>query len=337
MSHRIARFITGLTLTSLLALAPTSTSRAETSREPQLAASPYDLINAVNALRASYGLAPYSISSFLMSVAQGHADFMAATSHVSHTGIGGSSVTDRLLAAGYPLAGDLSLGGFRSENITSGSEGTSAQSAVNQWTGDAPHLNTMISSNLTEIGAGVSVNGGRVYFVIDCARPTNSGIPQTAGAPIGSGSAVPPGGGVIIPVVVVTPNADGDVIHEVKAGQTLWQIAISYETKIDELQRLNNLFDNNIYPGNKLLIKKDVIGTPTIPAETPTLAVTSSPTSLPTSKATIIAPTLTFTPGDGMTSASRNNTMGIAMGIIALALLGGGVVAWLGNSKNNSK
>jgi LysM repeat protein len=304
--------------------------------KPQLADSPYNLINAVNALRASYGLAPYSISSILMSTAQGHADYMAATGNVSHTGVGGSSVTDRLLAAGYPLAGDLSLGGFRSENITSGSEGTSsAQAAVNQWTGDAPHLNTMISSNLTEIGAGVTVNGGRVYYVIDCARPTNSGIPQMAGAPVGSGSAITPGGGVIIPVVVVTPNADGDVIHEVKAGQTLWQIAISYETKIDEIKRLNNVFDNNIYPGNKLLIKKDVVAVQTLPVETLTPEVTSSPTSLSTPTATIIPPTPTFPPVNGLPSTSRNNVMGIAMGIIVLALLGGGVVAWLGNSKKS--
>jgi len=333
MSRRTPRFIIGLTLGALLALASTSTSRAETAGMPELAASPYDLINAVNALRASYGLAPYGISSILMSAAQGHADYMAATGNVSHTGLGGSSVTVRLLAAGYPLAGDLSLGGFRSENITSGGEGATAQSAVHQWTGDALHLNTMISANLTEIGAGVTVNAGRTYFVIDCAQPTESGVPQTAVAPVGSGSAVSPaGGGAIIPVVVVTPNADGDVIHEVKAGQTLWQIAISYETKIDELKRLNNLFDNNIYPGTKLLVRKDMVA-PTLPAETPTVEGTSSPTSLQPSRVTISPPTLTFTPVSGMSSASQTNVMGIAMGIIALALLGGGMVAWLGNSK----
>jgi uncharacterized protein YkwD len=320
-------------LSALLTLASTSTSGAERGGMAQVAASPYDLINAVNAVRASYGLAPYGISSILMSAAQGHADYMAATGNVSHTGLGESSVTDRLLAAGYPLAGDLSLGGFRSENITSGGEGASAQSAVNQWTGDALHLNTMISPNLTEIGAGVTVNGGRTYFVIDCAQPTNNGVPQTAAAPLGSGSAVPPaGGGVIIPVVVVTPNADGDVIHEVKAGQTLWQIAISYQTKIDELKRLNNLFDNNIYPGTKLLIKKDVAA-PTLPAETPALEATSSPTRMQPSTVTVIPPAGTSTPVREMSSASQTKVMRIVIGIIVFALLGGGVVAWLGNSK----
>lgn len=142
---------------------------------------------------------------------------------------------------------------------------------------------------------------------------------------------------MIIPVVVVTPNVDGDVIHEVKAGQTLWQIAISYETKIDELKRLNNLVDNNIYPGNRLLIKKGVVWTPTSSVETPTVEATSPPTSLTASTMTTIPPTLTLTPLSGTLSTSRNNIMAIAMGIIALALLGGGVFAWLGNSKNNNK
>src|SRR5215216_1572951 len=164
----------------LLIFASTSQTRAASELKPEMLSSPYDLIDAVNALRASYGLAPYSINPILMSTAQNQADYMAATGHVSHSDAEGSSVTDRLLAAGYPLAGDLSLGGFRSENITSGSEGMSAQTAVDQWTGDALHLTTMISPNLTEIGAGVTVNGGRVYYVIDCAQPTNNGVPPTA-------------------------------------------------------------------------------------------------------------------------------------------------------------
>ncbi|MEO8356820.1 MAG: LysM peptidoglycan-binding domain-containing protein, partial [Chloroflexota bacterium] len=241
------------------------------------------------------------------------------------------SVTDRLLAAGYPLAGDPSLGGFRSENITSGSETTSAQAVVNQWSGDALHLTTMISPDLTEIGAGVTVNGGRSYFVIDCAQPAIGGIPQTAGVPAAGGSTLIPGG-VIIPVVVVTPNADGDVIHDVKAGQTLWQIAISYGTKIDEIKRLNNLFDNNIYPGTRLLVRKDVLMAATLPPESAMIEATTSPTGLSTLTVPTLPQTLASTPVSGVSSASSSGVMGIAVAIIALALLGGGMVAWLGKS-----
>ena len=333
MSGLPLRIIMALVVTTVIALAPTSTSYAETKYLLHFAGSPYDLVNAVNAVRAGYGLAPYSISSILMSTAQNQADYMAATGHSSHTGAGGSSVTDRLLAAGYPLDGDLSLGGFRSENITSGTESMSAQAAVDQWTRDSLHLNTMISTSLLEIGAGVSVNAGRVYYVIDCARPTESGAPQAAGTSVIGGLPVPAGGGVIIPVVVSTPNADGDLIHEVKAGQTLWQIAISYNTKIDEIKRLNNLFDNNIYPGSRLLIRQGVVLTATLFLETPTVEITLSPTSLPTSTTALLVPTISSTPANTSLPAPTNTIMGIVIGILAVAILGGGVVAWLGNSK----
>ena len=327
------RTIIALAIAGLVALVSTSNTHAKPRPSPNSVISPYDLITAVNALRASYALPAYNISSILMSTAQNQADYMAATRNVSHTGPEGSSVTDRLLAAGYPLAGQLSLGGFRSENITSGSESTTAETVVNQWSGDSIHLTTMISGDLTEIGAGVSANGGRVYFVIDCALPTTDGQPLFAGtAPVG-GTSVPGVGGVIIPVVVSTPNADGDLIHEVKAGQTLWQIAISYETKIDEIKRLNNLFDNEIYPGRKLLIKQNVVLTSTLPAETATTQPLMSSTVEPTLTVVRPSPTAVGATLSQPVPISTTTIMGIVMGIIAVALLGGGLVAWLGNTR----
>jgi uncharacterized protein YkwD len=316
------------------ALGSTSVSQAESQKQPGLAGSPLDLVNAVNALRASYGLAPYSINSILMYTAQSQADFLAATGSMTHAGPGGISLTDRLLAAGYPLAGDLSLGGFRAENITGGDESMPAQAAVDRWTGDAPHLNTMISPNLAEIGAGVAISGGRVYYVIDAARPTNSGAPQPAAATfVASGSAVPAVEAVMIPVTRSTPNADGNVIHEVQTGQTLWQIAIAYEIKIDEIKGLNNLFDNSIYPGNMLLIKRGAAAPTASPAATGTQAAALTPTSLPTSTAV----KLTLTPSaivvSSAVSASNAMIMKVAIGIIALAVLGGGILTWLGGLK----
>jgi LysM repeat protein len=253
---------------------------------------------------------------------------------MTHSGPGGIGLTDRLLAAGYPLAGDLSLGGFRSENITGGAESMPAQAAVDKWTGDAPHLNTMISPNLTEIGAGVAVNGGRVYYVIDAAQSTNSGAPPAAATSVGGGSAVPAVEAVIIPVALSTPNAEGIVIHEVKPGQTLWQIAIAYEVRIDEIKGLNNLFDNSIYPGEKLFIKRGAVLAMASPTETPTQAATSTSTSVPNFTATLRV-TSTFTPIVASLSVSTNNSviMKVAMGVIALALLGGGIFAWLGGLK----
>ena len=308
-------------------------SRASSSQQPQFVASPYGLINAVNALRASFGLAPYGISAILMSTAQAQADFMAATGNMTHSGPDGIGLTERLLAAGYPLAGDLSLGGFRSENITGGNEDMPAEVAVDRWTGDAPHLNTMVSQSLTEIGAGVAVRDGRVYFVIDVARPTTSGEPPAPGTTSENGNAavVPEVPMVIIPVTVNTPNVEGHVIHEVKPGQTLWQIAISYETKIDEIKRLNGLFDNNIYPGNQLLVKAAVMVPTSTITETPTQETTS--TSPPVITATV--KTVTMTPESASSVSPPNGAMvmNVMIGIIALAIVGGGIFTWLGSAR----
>lgn len=331
----VRQLATSLILTGFLFLSQPYRAQAGWVEGTDAADSPYDVINAVNALRASYGLPPYTINSTLMAVAQNHADYMAATGKVSHTGFGGSSVTDRLLAAGYPLAGDLSLGGFASENITSGSEDKTAQEVVNGWTSDAPHLTTMISPSLTEIGAGVSVHGGRVYYVIDCALPTDNGVAQPAVGTLvaNSGLAPAPAGGVIFPVDLVTPNADGDVIHEVKAGQSLWQIAIAYDTTIDEIKRLNNLSDTNIYPGNSLLIRMNAAASATSPVHTVVADVLSSPTSLPAMTATSAVPTGTATPVRIPVTASPSSMTAAVIGIIVLALLGGGIFVRLGASK----
>lgn len=326
-----------------MALFIPSTSKAETMSEPQAASTAYDLINGVNALRASYGLAPYSINPILMYTAQAQAEFMAANATVTHSGPGGIGVTDRLLAAGYPLAGDLSLGGFRSENITGGSESMSALTAVEQWTGDAPHLTTMISPDLTEIGAGVAVAGGRVYYVIDCARPTTAGASQSPITPVGDGTAVPGAEAPVEPiqaVMVSTPNVDGNVIHEVKYGQTLWQIAITYETRIDEIKQLNNLSGNDIYPGQKLLIKTGVI-VPTLTSTFMTTETITPEATVSTSTFVVESPVATFIPVTSATSSpvatvavSQNSmTTNIVIGIVALAILGGGVITWMGTKK----
>ena len=333
MARRVL-FLSGVMILVLIAFfRSTSPSHAASVKRPVFAGSPYDLINAVNALRASFGFAPYGVSSILMTTAQAQADFMAATGNMTHSGPGGIGLTDRLLAAGYPLAGDLALGGFRAENITGGDNSMPAEAAVDRWTGDALHLDTMVSQNLTEIGAGVAISNGRVYYVIDAARPTTSGELGAPGISSEGGDVVPvpevPA--VIIPVTVNTPNVEGNVIHEVKPGQTLWQIAINYETKIDEIKRLNGLFDNNIYPGNKLLIRSGVAVPTSLPAATPTQAATS--TSLPTFTGT--ANSFTSTPGSVSISSPPNSSvvMNVMIGIIALALVGGGIFTWLGSSR----
>ena len=333
MSRRALSVLSAMILVGSSFFRSVSLSHAQSAKGPALAGSPYDLVNAVNALRASFGLPLYSISPILMSTAQAQADFMAATGTMTHAGPGDIGLTERLLAAGYPLAGDLSLGGFRAENITGGNEDMPPEAAVDKWTGDALHLNTMVSLYLTEIGAGVAVSNGRVYYVIDAARPTSAVDLPVVATSIAGGSPVPEVVlEMIIPVSVSTPNAQGDVIHEVKPGQTLWQIAITYETKIDEIKRLNNLLDNNIYPGNRLLIRMGVI----VPTNSPMAIATHIPTStIPptlTSFAQRANATLTVT-SVAQPPDKQGRSMNVMIGIIVLALVGGGIVAWLGSRR----
>lgn len=245
------------------------------SLSPRPAASAQQLIDAVNSLRSSHGLEPYTVSSILMGTAQGQADFMASTGSIQHTGPGGISVTQRLLSAGYPLAGDLSLGGFRSENIV-GSPGMTPQEAVNAWTGDDPHLHTMLSPDLTEIGAGVAESDGVNYYVIDCARPLGAGelAAYTPGA-----EAAFSGDEIIVPVKMSTPNPSGDLYHEVQPGQSLWAIAIAYGVHIVDIQKLNGLGNTTVIQrGDKLLVKRMGTATPAPPTAIVTYGATFVPT-----------------------------------------------------------
>ena len=48
-----------------------------------------------------------------------------------------------------------------------------------------------------------------------------------------------------------------NLYHEVSKGETLYRISRKYGLSVDELQRLNNLKNNQIYPKQKLLVTPD--------------------------------------------------------------------------------
>jgi hypothetical protein len=285
----------------------------------------YGLIDQVNALRAANGLPGYSINTILMSIAQQHAEYMAANG-VSHYGYGGTRPYQRALNAGYPVGGDLSLGGFFSENITAGVNKTPLQ-AVQEWQGDAPHLNTMLSGNLTEIGAGAAQVGDYIYYVIDCSRPSGSSAPQTTSVPAPTLPGGTPGstytpevvaGPLASTILPSTPDSDGKLFHIVQPGETLWLIAISYGVKVAEIRKLNNLAENaNIYPQTKLLVK--IVPLPTA---TSTITPTAPPTYTPVPTWTALpSPTLTVTPLPKVAVAPQNASLPILGAIVLTALL----------------
>lgn len=309
-------------------------STAGTTHQPSFESNAHDLIAVVNALRSVYDLPAYGVNSILMVTAQNQADYMAATETVTHLGPGGVPMSQRLLAAGYPLGGDLSAGGFRSENIIQMLQSGTAQQAVNAWMGDTPHQNTMLSEALTEIGAGVAVRNGRVYYVIDCARPTNSRDLSAGTQILGAEATVPAIAAAIYPAELSTPNANGEVIHEVRDGETLWQIAISYGVKINDIKSRNNLLGNDIYPGNKLLIRIEATATAVPPTASELLSATVSASESPTATLMPAVATMATQTLPTVITQDTSRVKTVAFSIVALALIGG-VIAWLLGSLQN--
>lgn len=285
----------------------------------------YDLINAVNAFRSSRGLPPYTPNSILMSIAQKQADYILSIGTGTHNSADGLRPFQRALQAGYAVAGDLSNGspGFFAENIAAG-VGMTAEKAVEKWTEDAPHLNTMISSDLQDIGAGVAVSGDTFYYLIDCGRSTG-GTPRAFTPPP---SYIPPK-----PTMIPnTPNADGSITYIVQRGDTALAIALAYGISLNDLRTLNGLNSKYaIYPDQKIIIRGAYTPTPTLPTSIPTglPTITPWPTSSPTSTLTVVPPTPTPSPG---LPASTARSVVIVIVIAALGL--SALLTLLGRKRN---
>lgn len=327
----------------VLVLGIFSASAVASAPNPSPAFDATTLITEVNALRTANGLPPYAINATLMSVAQAHAQYQANTGTVTHYSADGSRPFQRALAAGYPVAGDLSLGGFFSENIQAGTNLTPAQAVV-AWQGDAPHLNTMLSSNLTEVGAGVVTVGNYVYYTLDAALPTGGTVSYTP-----SGGDGTPGAGAlptldwIVPVVTSTPNDNGQVVHEVKVGQSLWGIADIYGTTVQELRNLNGMgAEESIFPGEMILIR---ILIPTViqPTSTATSTLVPSPTKPAFTKTSVPTSTSEATMAvedNPVEEAPENNAVGngslyAVLVIILVALFMAGLVTWLSSRERD--
>jgi uncharacterized protein YkwD len=299
-------------LTLTISFSP-KVAHAESAAAPHFSTAS-ELIEAVNALRASYGLPPYTANSILMSIAQVQAEYNLSIGTITHISADGLRPFQRALQAGYPVAGDISLGGFFSENITAG-VGLSAAEAVKIWTGDTDHLDTMISSNYHDIGAGVAVAGNTYYYVIDCGL-------STSGTPV---AFIPPPTfkTPVATMIPNTPNADGSISYIVQPGDTTLGIALAYGISLNELLTLNGLTEKSvIYPKQQLIIRSRYTPTPTQPTSTPTGRPTITPwsTSTPTSTETPVPPTPTRSPGMPVSTA-RTVVIAIAVAALAIAAL----------------
>jgi LysM repeat protein len=241
-----------------------------------------------------------------------------------------------LISLGYPLSGDLSLDGYRSENW---GFAQNAEEAITMWLGDDEHTNTMLSVERSDIGVGIalSTDNGSYVIVVETALQTRSGkqqsdayvimtgIPQTKTAYSDMSTQAAKNGLLpqnIFPVALNTARADGNVYHEVKYGQTLWSIAVTYKTTIKQIQQLNNLSDTTVQPGQKLLVLKGA----TQPApRAASIKGTTAQSPQILSTPTVIPATEASTPETFRESSSRDkqkNTLGIVSIAIAALFLG---------------
>ena len=276
-----------------------------------------ELLTEVNDLRAAENLPPYKTNSILMTIAQSHADYIARTGVMTHFDAKGAAPYQRAISAGYSVAGDLSQGGLFFENIGSGT-GLTVSGIVGVWQDDNEDLQTMISEELKDVGAGVAVAGGVTYYVLDVGASSNISITSTSTP--GTQPAV---------ISISTPLEDGTVYHQVRANEALWSIALNYNTTVENLKFLNRLPSNDIYEGQKLLVR-----TPEVKTATPTTLPTAT-FGIPTSTATHpITPTVTATATPLPVAPTSRQNGQTAVGVIVLiALIAAGIGAWLGSKK----
>jgi len=318
---------------------PATEAPEETTAKPAVL-DPADVIEAVNAMRIENGLNPLYVHQVLMDIAAQTANALAATDGAAgHYRPCGMSLGQLLLMKGFALWGDLSQDGYRSENWVTAA---TVEQAISYWSSDDIHLDTMIDPNRSHIGVAVAV-GEQVYVVLETALQTPSGKMQwgadihltqaavTQAACMGLATQYAEHGGLSqysIPVVVSTARPDGDVIHEVQYGQTLWSLAITYGTTIEQIKRLNNLSSDTVVPGWTLLIQKGAIQP--VPSATPL-------SSFEPIKQDLITPTprLTSTPVATQTPLPtevgkfiRQNSLVVVAFVISISVLIAAVVGF---------
>jgi len=114
----------------------------------------------INTARTLASLSKLSINSQLTAAAQGHSVDMACHSLLSHTGSNGSTIDQRIVAAGYNPVNYL--------EIIYGS-GT-PQGAFNWWMNDQVHHDAILNTGVTEMGGGyayVSNSSDGEYYTVD--------------------------------------------------------------------------------------------------------------------------------------------------------------------------
>ncbi|HEX5837755.1 MAG TPA: LysM peptidoglycan-binding domain-containing protein [Anaerolineales bacterium] len=220
---------------------------------PSRQVSAYELILAMNTLRVSYGLPALIEDPIVNAVAQSTAATMAANNMSWHIG----DVRGRIAAAGYGAGGTV----WATENFAVSSGGMGIDEIMAAWA-DPDHMRPAVNPAYCHVGAGAATTGdGRIYYILQAAYVSGQECGSPSAGPGGASqpgtvpNAVPGVSQLIIPVKIATPDADGKVFHDVRAGQSYWSIAIAYQITIHDLEVWNNVSRNTpLQAGQRLFI-----------------------------------------------------------------------------------
>ncbi len=270
MKHNhILKIVYVLLLLAALVIPPAGLRQVYAARQPEVTA--FDLILAMNSLRVGLGNAALIEDPLVDALAQSTANYMAANQMSGHIG----NVSGRLTALGYG-------GGSRvwaTENFAVGN--MSIDEIMLVWS-DPDHMLPAVMQAYCHVGAGTAKSAnGMTYYVLQAAysdgkfcgpyappggnktpKPGDNNTPRP-----GDPTASPFVSQYIVPVKIVTPDAEGRVFHVVQPGQTFWAIAIAYKITIKDLKGWNNLGEAAVLKsGQKLFIP----GSNTVGYATPT-------------------------------------------------------------------
>lgn len=118
----------------------------------------------INGARATAKLGSLNLNTQLSAAAQAHTDDMACNNFLAHNGSDGSSIHQRVVAAGYNPS--------YSEEIIFAS-GT-PQQAFNWWINDQVHRDAILNPKVVDIGVGYTYSASSAYggyYTVDFAAP----------------------------------------------------------------------------------------------------------------------------------------------------------------------
>jgi hypothetical protein len=160
----------------------------------------------INQYRAQNGLEPLAMSPTLTTAARDHSQDMATQNYFDHTGLNGSTFSQRIAAAGYP-------GGTLAENIFAGDP--TAQGAFEWWRNSPGHNANMLNPAYKAIGIGRATAPGSDfgwYWTTTFGDVVDSACGGATAAQPAAGAATTDQAGA-------TTNAQGDQTETTGNGQ----------------------------------------------------------------------------------------------------------------------